>query len=86
MFNSERKAPQMTATHEPVSETRTRRRARPAPSPNAFAYTIADTQAMGGPGRTKIYDLAKRGDLKLIDVAGRTMVDGASLRALLGVD
>ena len=40
---------------------------------------------MGGPGRTKIYDLAKRGELKLIDVAGRTMVDGASLRALLGV-
>jgi hypothetical protein len=40
---------------------------------------------MGGPGRTKIYDLAKRGELKLIDVAGRTIVDGASLRALLGV-
>lgn len=74
---------------KPLPETATnrlgRRRARPAPSPNAFAFTIADAQAMGGPGRTKIYDLAKRGELKLIDVAGRTMVDGASLRALLGV-
>jgi hypothetical protein len=73
----------MTDTLE--TEKRTRSRARPAPSPNPFAFTIEDAQAMGGPGRTKIYDLAKRGELKLIDVAGRTMVDGASLRALLGV-
>ena len=74
----------MTTT-ETETDKRIRNRARPAPSPNAFAFTIADAQAMGGPGRTKIYDLAKRGELKLIDVAGRTMVDGASLRALLGV-
>jgi hypothetical protein len=40
---------------------------------------------MGGPGRTKIYDLAKSGELKLIRVAGRTMVDGDSLRTLLGI-
>lgn len=75
----------MTDTLKTETEKRIRNRARPAPSPNAFAFTIADAQAMGGPGRTKIYDLAKCGDLKLIDVAGRTMVDGASLRALLGV-
>ena len=75
----------MTIVIETDDDRRIRRRARPAPSPNAFAFTIADAQAMGGPGRTKIYDLAKRGELKLIDVAGRTMVDGASLRALLGV-
>lgn len=70
---------------ETVTSRQARRRARPAPSQNAFAYTVEDAQAMGGPGRTKIYDLAKRGELKLINVAGRTMVDGASLRALLGV-
>jgi hypothetical protein len=62
-----------------------RSRRRPAPVKNAYAFTIADAQAMGGPGRTKIYDLAKVGKLKLLRVAGRTMVDGASLRALLGI-
>ena len=76
----------MTTATETTIDKRIRGRARPAPSPNAFAFTIADAQAMGGPGRTKIYQMAKRGELKLIDVAGRTMVDGASLRALLGVD
>jgi hypothetical protein len=75
----------MSATVANETEKRIRNRVRPAPSPNAFAFTIEDAQAMGGPGRTKIYDLAKRGELKLISVAGRTMVDGASLRALLGV-
>jgi hypothetical protein len=51
----------------------------------AHAFTIPDAQAMGAPGRTKIYELAKCGKLKLLHVAGRTLVDGASLRALLGV-
>ena len=41
---------------------------------------------MGALGRTKVYELAKCGKLKLLRVAGRTLVDGASLRALLGVD
>jgi hypothetical protein len=75
----------MATTTETTINKRIRGRARPAPSPNAFAFTIEDAQAMGGPGRTKIYDLAKRGELKLIDVGGRTMVDGDSLRSLLGV-
>jgi hypothetical protein len=69
----------------PAVNRQRRHRARPAPSPTAFAFTIADAQAMGGPGRTKIYELARRGELKLINVGGRTMVDGTSLRALLGV-
>ena len=62
-----------------------RRHSRAMPSPHAFAYTLEDAKLMGGPGRTKIYDLAKRGELKLIRVAGRTKVDGDSLRTLLGV-
>jgi hypothetical protein len=62
-----------------------RRRARAAPSPNAMAFTLEDAQAMGAPGRTKIYALAKQHKLKLLKVAGRTMVDGQSLRALLSV-
>ena len=39
---------------------------------------------MGAPGRTMIYKLAHRGELKLLRVAGRTLVDGDSLRRLLG--
>ena len=65
------------------AEKRRRISRRPAPNPNAFAFTIRDAQAMGGPGRTKTYMLAKCGQLKLIKVGGRTMVDGDSLRALI---
>jgi hypothetical protein len=74
----------MNVSPEMTSDRKGRRRARPAPAPNAFAFTITDAQAMGGPGRTKLYDLANRGELKMFKVAGRTMVDGDSLRALLG--
>jgi hypothetical protein len=61
-----------------------RQRLRAAPNPMAHCFTIADAQSMGAPGRTKIYEMAKAGKLRLIKVAGRTMVDGNSLRALLG--
>ena len=60
-----------------------RGRLRAPPSPDAWAFTIRDAQAMGAPGRTKLYELAKAGELKLLHVAGRTMVCGESLRALL---
>lgn len=53
------------------------------PSPAAFAYRIKEVQLMGGPGRTKIYELAKKGYLKLIRIDGRTVVEGDSLRNLL---
>jgi hypothetical protein len=59
------------------------RHARPAPLPNALAYRVDEVPRMGGPGRTKLYELAKRGKLKLVRVAGRTLVDGDSLRRLL---
>ncbi len=38
---------------------------------------------MGGPGRTKIYELAKKGHLKLVRIDGRTLIEGDSLRNLL---
>lgn len=78
----------MTVQPIPATETpqkRQRKRLRAAPTPMAHAFRIPDAQAMGAPGRTKIYELAKSGKLKLLHVAGRTLVDGASLRALLGV-
>ena len=53
------------------------------PLPNAFAYRVNEVQLMGGPCRTKVYELAKKGDLKLIRIDGRTVVEGDSLRKLL---
>jgi hypothetical protein len=66
-----------------TTEKRQRGRARAQPSRDAFAYTIADAQSLGGPGRTKMYQLAKAGRLTLIKVDGRTLVGGDSLRSLL---
>lgn len=51
--------------------------------PDAFAYRVNEVPLMGGPCRTKLYALAKQGKLKLVRVAGRTLVDGDSLRELL---
>ena len=65
-----------------------RGRQRALPLPNALAWTIADFQRMGGPGKTSIYALAKADPPKLKlfkDGAGRTMVDGDSGRALLSI-
>ncbi len=62
------------------------RRLRAPADPMAIAFTIPDAQSMGAPGRTKIYDLAKEGKLKVLHVAGRTLVCGVSLRALLSAD
>jgi hypothetical protein len=59
------------------------RKERPAPLPNAHAYRIDEVPRMGGPGRTKCYELAAAGKLRLVRVAGCTRVDGDSLRALL---
>jgi hypothetical protein len=76
----------MNATVPPrnaARQAKTRRRA--AASPDAHAFTIPDAQAMGAPGRTKIYELAKTGELTLVRIGGRTMVTGTSLRSLLGV-
>jgi len=53
------------------------------PSPDAFAYRAKEVQLMGGPCRTKVYELAKKGHLKLIRIDGRTVIEGDSLRKLL---
>jgi hypothetical protein len=72
--------PDMAITEQ--SPRKTRRRA--APSPNAFAFTVADAQAMGAPSRTTIYELIKAGILKTVDAPGcQQLITGDSLRALL---
>jgi len=76
----------MTSTTSTDDNSKRRERARAEPSRNAFAFTIADAQTMGAPGKTKIYQLAESGRLKLFNVDGRTMISGDSLRALLGGD
>lgn len=53
------------------------------PLPNAFAYTLENACRMGGFGRTTAYKLKKEGLLRFLKVGGRTLVCGASLRALV---
>ena len=84
MFETMRGEIPMTIALSNIDPKKPRLRARAAPNPLAFAFTIEDAQAMGAPGRTKIYEMARQGQLRLIKVAGRTLVDGNSLRALLG--
>lgn len=59
------------------------RKPRPDPLPNAFSYTVPDACRMGGFGTTKAYELIRQGRLKVTKVAGRTLILGDSLRALL---
>jgi hypothetical protein len=63
-----------------------RRAKRVAAHPDAIAFTLDDACAMSGLGRTKLYELRAAGALRFLKVAGRTLVDGASLRALLAGD
>ncbi|GGJ22635.1 helix-turn-helix domain-containing protein [Neoroseomonas lacus] len=49
----------------------------------ALGFRVNDACRLGGFGRTTCYALLKSGALKKVKVAGRTLVDGDSLRALL---
>jgi hypothetical protein len=61
------------------------KRQRPAPLPEAFAYSVEEVRQMGGPGRTKVYELVKTGELELIHIAGISRITGRSVRRLLRV-
>ena len=55
--------------------------------PDAIAFTLRGYQLLGGPGKSKVYELGKAGALTLFkDKAGRTMITGKSGRALLGIE
>jgi hypothetical protein len=78
-------------TKKRAAAPKMRQRQRAMPSPMAFAFTVRDAQMMGGPGKTKLYDLdrqlkAEGKPLLFKDAAGRTMVNGDGLRELLGVN
>jgi excisionase family DNA binding protein len=59
---------------------------RPAPPRSALAYTLSDAARMTGLSRSTLYRHAGAARLKLVKVGGRTLVDAASLRALVGAD
>jgi excisionase family DNA binding protein len=63
------------------------RRAATAPSrnPAALTHTLNDACRISGLSRSTLYRHATAGRLRLVKVGGRTLVDAASLRALLGV-
>jgi hypothetical protein len=53
---------------------------------DALAFTLAGYQALGGPGKTSVYELGKKGVLELFkDPLGRTPITGKSGRAFLGI-
>jgi excisionase family DNA binding protein len=56
---------------------------RPAPRPDALAYRINDACELIGIGRTTAYKLIAEGRLEVTRAAGRVLIVGDSLRALL---
>jgi hypothetical protein len=73
----------MSAATQQTPEPAKRVRRRSLPDVNALAFTIRDAQALGAPGRTKIYALFASGRLKRVKIGGTVMICGDSLRALL---
>ena len=54
--------------------------------PEPLAYRIADACYTLGIGRTSLYELVKTGELKLIKIAGRTLVPRSEIERLTSVD
>ena len=48
-----------------------------------LAYRVADACAVLGIGRTSLYELISAGKLRAVYVAGRTLIDAESARALV---
>lgn len=53
------------------------------PSPRAFAYSFAEARKLGGPSRSRAYELEREGKLVFVRMGRRTKIDGDSLRAYL---
>ena len=54
------------------------------PASGLLAYTLNAATAACGLSRSTLYRHAAAGRLRLVKVGGRTLVDAASLRALIG--
>ncbi len=51
--------------------------------PEPLAYRIPDACTALGLGRTSIYELIQQNKLRAIKIAGRTLIDAESMRALV---
>lgn len=69
-------------TRSADAEPAPRKPARPSPEP--LTYTLAAAAAVSGLSRSTFYRHAAAGRLRLVRVGGRTLVDAASLRVLIG--
>jgi excisionase family DNA binding protein len=56
------------------------------PSTERFAYRVSEACEKLSIGRTSLYQLVKDGKLKLIKIAGRTLVPHSELERLTRVD
>jgi hypothetical protein len=54
-----------------------------APLPTALSFTFPGASRLTGIGRSSLYALVKQGKLRKITVAGRSLIEGDSLRALI---
>ena len=59
---------------------------RPAPLPGALAYTLPDAARLSGLSIATLRRRSAEGLLRLFRVGGRTLVDAATLRRMLGID
>lgn len=56
------------------------------PAQERFTYRVLDACAALGISRTSLYELVKSGELKLIKIAGRTLVPRSELERLTRID
>lgn len=72
-----------SAATAPNNQRKPDKQPKPQPSPDQLAYSIDDVKRLGGPGRTKTYELIRRGVLRRIHIDGSTHLVGDSVRQLL---
>lgn len=53
------------------------------PNPDALGFRVAELRALGGPGRTKVYERIASGRLISRKIGATTIIDGDSFRSLM---
>lgn len=51
---------------------------------NTLLLSVADTQRVLGVGKTKVFDLIKRGHLQTVKIGRSTRIKASSVRAIAG--
>ena len=78
--------PQMARSNKTKLESSRAKHPPAAPLPNAIVYRVDEVGLMGGPRRSKLYQLAAQGRIRMIRAGGRTLFDGDSVRNFLRGD